>query len=228
MDTSRQTQGRILWFAFCQPKRWYISSCRTTVIFSISPSPSGTSTDRGTAGELLTWWWGLSSSATPPCQPRNGQPWKSPVSAETFMVSCKVWHFLTSEGTFLKSYVNGDKHASWSYDVQNRNEKKGWGDSLDFKIGLEVDCMRQGRKETNSFDIFFSLHLVLATLWICCLLPFLSLQQFDYQLFKGYHSQILTWHISLFVHLRILNIFCTNQTFQVFSELYKTAPSASM
>lgn len=83
--------------------------------------------------------------------------------------------------------------------------------------------LHEAREERNkcSFDVSFSLHL-------CCLLSFSSLQHFDYQLLKGYHSQILTWHLSLFVHLRLLNIFCTDQTIQCFSELYRTTPLASV
>lgn len=157
------------------------------------------------------WWWVSPALQHLLFNPGMGQPWwKSPVTAETFMVSCKVWHFLTSEWTLLKSYVNGDKHASWSYNVRNRNEKKEQGQFFVFQDRFR-GRLHEAREKRSKwfFDVSFSLHFVPATLWICCLLPFSCLQHFDYQLPKGYHSQILTWHISLFVCLRILNIFCT-------------------
>lgn len=71
-------------------------------MFDRSASPSGTTADRSAAGELLMWCWDLSSSPTPPSHPRIGQPHKSPVSVETSMILCKVWHLLTSEGTFFQ------------------------------------------------------------------------------------------------------------------------------
>lgn len=77
MHTSKQTEGRISWFALRQPARSYKSSWRTTVTFGLSPSPSGITADRGAAGELLAWWWGPSSSATS----LSAQEWDSLVKA---------------------------------------------------------------------------------------------------------------------------------------------------
>lgn len=65
--------------------------------------------------------------------PGKGQPCERPGSAETFMVPCKGWHFLTLEGALFESLVNGDKLATWSYDVQNGNEKEEQGQLFGFQ-----------------------------------------------------------------------------------------------
>lgn len=44
-------------------------------------------------------------------------------------------------------------------------KRKNRGSSLYFKIGLEGDCMRQGRKEANGF-LMYLFHCIL------CLLPY--------------------------------------------------------
>lgn len=154
MDTKRQTEGRILWFTLCQPAQWYKSSWRNTVMTHL-PLHQGLPL---TEVQLESFWHG--GDASPALQhllvmPGRRQPCEVPVSAETSMVSCKVWHFLTSAGTFFKSKVNGDKLATWSYDVGNWNEKKEQGQPFGFQDRFG-GILHETREEKNKCSYFFT------------------------------------------------------------------------
>ena len=219
MDTSRQTEEGVLWFALCQLARWYKSSCRNTVMFDRAASPSGTTTDRSAAGELLRRWWGLSSSATPLSHPRIRTALQKPCLSRNLHDLMQGMTFIDfrrnifSNHDWMEASLPPD-HMMWEMGMKRKNNR---GSSSDFKMGLEGYCMREGGKGKKAATLLYLFHcalcLILYEFVVFSLSPPSS--TFTTSLLKGYtyHSQILSWYLSLFADLWILNIFHTDQNF---------------
>lgn len=217
MDTSRQTKEMGLWFMPASKmmkklqKLCYVwQNCLSIRVHHL------------TVVQLESFW--RDGEVSPALQhlfatPGLGQPRKSPVSLETSMISCKVWHLLTSEGTFFQITIEWRQACHMIIQCGKREWKEKTTEAalwISRRVWRDTAWEKGGKRKIN--------HRAL------CLIPdefvFFSLSPpsstFTTSLLKGYtyHGQILSWYLSLFADLWILNFFHTDQTFPtVFSSV---------